>query len=34
MAWERAALQTADIGRRLMQGGELHQEEVHPRDET
>jgi hypothetical protein len=27
MAWERAALQTAGIGRRLMQGGELHQEE-------
>jgi hypothetical protein len=24
---ERAALQTADIARRLMRGGELHQEE-------
>jgi nitrite reductase/ring-hydroxylating ferredoxin subunit len=30
---ERAALQTADIARRLMRGGELHQR-VHPRDET
>ena len=25
---ERAALQTADIARRLMRGGELHQEDV------
>ncbi len=31
---ERAALQTADIARRLMRGGELHQEAGGPRDET
>jgi hypothetical protein len=31
---ESAALQRADIARRLMRGGELHQEEVHPRDDT
>ena len=29
---ERAALQTADIARRLMRGGELHQEAGGPRD--